>query len=43
MLDGATGNKLWSDNPGGSVSSLAAGEGKLVVVSGSKITVYAPQ
>ncbi len=43
MLDGASGAQLWTDNPGGSVSSLAAGEGKLVVVSGSKITVYAPQ
>jgi outer membrane protein assembly factor BamB len=43
MLDGTTGTQIWKDNVGGGVTSLSAGEGKLVVASGSKVTVYAPQ
>ncbi len=43
MLDGASGNQLWTANSGGGVTSLSAGEGKLVVVSGTKVTTYAPQ
>jgi len=43
MLDGTTGNQIWTDKVSGSVSSLSAGEGRLIVVSGSKVTAYAPQ
>ncbi len=43
MLDGATGTQIWTDTVSGGVTSLAAGEGSLVVVSGSVVTVYAPQ
>ncbi|MEI9932167.1 MAG: PQQ-binding-like beta-propeller repeat protein [Rhizomicrobium sp.] len=43
MLDGATGSQIWTASVGAGISSLSAGEGKLVVVSGSVVTVYAPQ
>lgn len=43
MLDGASGNQIWTDKVSGGVTSLSAGEGRLVVVSGSKVTVYAPK
>jgi outer membrane protein assembly factor BamB len=43
LLDGASGAQLWSDDQGGSVTSLSAGEGRLIVVAGDTITAYAPQ
>jgi outer membrane protein assembly factor BamB len=43
MLDGSTGAQLWTDNIGGQISSLSAGDGVLAVTTGSKVVVYAPQ
>ncbi len=43
MIDGATGTQIWTDKVAGAVTSLSAGEVKLVVVSGDTVTAYAPQ
>ncbi|HKV54665.1 MAG TPA: PQQ-binding-like beta-propeller repeat protein [Candidatus Binataceae bacterium] len=44
MLDGKNGKQIWTDKVSGTVlSGLSAGEGKLVVVFGNIVTVYAPQ
>jgi outer membrane protein assembly factor BamB len=42
VLDAATGSQLWSDKTGSGVTSLAAGQGTLIVVSGGVVTAYAP-
>ena len=43
MLDGATGAQLWTDNAGGQISSLNAGDGVLAVTTGNKVITYVPQ
>jgi outer membrane protein assembly factor BamB len=43
MLDGTTGAQLWTDNVGGPISSLAAGDGVLAVTTGNKVIAYVPQ
>ncbi|HEY5048896.1 MAG TPA: PQQ-binding-like beta-propeller repeat protein [Rhizomicrobium sp.] len=42
VLDALSGRQLWSDNTGAGVTSLAAGQGTLIVVSGSVVTAYKP-
>jgi outer membrane protein assembly factor BamB len=42
-LDASTGTEEWSDNTGGGVTALAAGQGTLVVISGGVISAYVPQ
>lgn len=42
-LDASNGTEEWSDSTGAAVTSLAAGQGTLLVVSGETITDYVPQ
>ena len=42
-LDATSGVQQWTDSTGAGVTSLAAGQRTLIVVSGSTITAYVPQ
>ncbi len=42
VLDAGSGQQLWSDKTGAAVTSLSAGQGTLIVVSGGTVTAYAP-
>jgi outer membrane protein assembly factor BamB len=43
LLDSSTGTQEWSGNTGAGVTALGAGQGTLIVISGSVVTAYAPQ
>jgi outer membrane protein assembly factor BamB len=43
MLDGATGAQLWTDDAGGQITSMNAGDGVLAVTTGTKVIAYVPQ
>lgn len=43
MLNGAKGKQLWSGSVSGSVTSLSAGDGMLVVAAGNSVYAFAPQ
>jgi outer membrane protein assembly factor BamB len=43
LLDASTGSQEWSGDTGAGVTALGAGQGTLIVISGSMVTAYVPQ
>jgi len=43
VLDASTGTQEWSANTGAAVTALGAGQGTLIVISGSIVTAYKPE
>jgi len=43
VLDASTGTQEWSANTGAAVTALGAGQGTLIVISGSIVTAFVPQ